>query len=78
MFVDQELCFVNFAASAQSGPHCKEDEFQCHHVMDGCIPYSASCDGWVDCMRDGSDEAEEECNAGQMKTPSLCPICFVF
>ena len=40
---------------------CKQNEFECFHPEDGCIPYEDSCNGWIDCMRDGSDESPEEC-----------------
>ena len=40
---------------------CKEDEFECTHPEDRCIPYEDSCNGWIDCMRDASDESLEEC-----------------
>ena len=41
---------------------CEEDEFECTHPEDGCIPYEDSCNGWIDCVRDGSDESPEECD----------------
>ena len=44
---------------------CREDQFQCIHPDDGCIPYEDSCNGWIDCMRDGSDESEKECNGSR-------------
>ena len=49
--------------STTFGSVCRLDEFQCLHLDDGCIPYENSCDGWIDCMRDGSDESEKECGA---------------
>ena len=39
----------------------REDQFQCTHPDDGCIPYEHSCNGWIDCIKDGSDESDEEC-----------------
>ena len=51
-----------FTVITTSGLKCKQDEFECFHPDDGCIPYETSCDGWKDCMRDGSDESPKECD----------------
>ena len=51
--------------STTFGSICKSDEFQCIHPDDGCIPYEDSCNGWIDCMRHGSDESEDECGTNK-------------
>ncbi len=61
----QGICLFWFPVFVATAPYCAEDEFQCHRKQDGCIPLEKSCDGWIDCMRDGSDESEEECHSGQ-------------
>ena len=55
-------------AASVALPKCREDQFRCIHIQDGCIPVDKTCDGWVDCMRDGSDESLATCG----KTPGLC------
>ena len=54
---------------------CKPNEFECFHPEDGCIPYEDSCNGWIDCMRDGSDESPEECRPYMRQQPKgMCRI----
>ena len=48
---------------------CNDNEFECLHQEDGCIPYEDSCNGWIDCMRDGSDESPEECRPHMRRQP---------
>ncbi len=45
--------------------YCEWNEFQCLSAQDGCIPLEKSCDGWIDCIRDGSDENPEECTSSE-------------
>ena len=55
------LIIITISVTPVLGRSCEIDEFQCIHPDDGCIPYEDSCNGWIDCMRDGSDESEDEC-----------------
>lgn len=61
------LCVL--AVLRGAGSECSEYEFQCYHPDDGCIRLEDVCSGWVDCMRDGSDESEEECVPGKRVPP---------
>ena len=63
--------------STTFGSICKPGEFQCIHPDDGCIPYEDSCNGWIDCMRDGSDESEEECGTNN-KWARLHPLGLIY
>ncbi len=58
------VLYLHVAVSLHPEPDCTQQEFQCHSKADGCIPLEKSCDGWIDCMRDGSDESPVECNTG--------------
>ena len=67
--LNNQLFFCHEAlVSATFGLICKPDEFQCTHPDDGCIPFEDSCNGWIDCMRDGSDESEDECGTSMIWT----------
>ena len=56
---------ISVGSTPVLGRTCENDEFQCIHPDDGCIPYEDSCNGWIDCMRDGSDESEGECGTNK-------------
>ena len=56
------LCFLFcLAVATTERTKCLENEFECMYPEDGCIPYEATCNRWIDCMRDGSDESPFEC-----------------
>ncbi len=63
---DEMISCTYVSAVVFSMSPCAPEEFQCHSRQDGCIPLEKSCDAWIDCMRDGSDESPQECNEGSV------------
>ena len=57
----EQVCFIMAVAVLGDIPKSREDEFKCIHMEDGSIHGDKTCDGWVDCMRDGSDESLVTC-----------------